>query len=56
MAAIARGEFSPLVEWLRANVHGLASSVSARELLERATGKPLSVEPFKAHLNARYLT
>jgi carboxypeptidase Taq len=55
MAGIARGEFAPLVAWLRANVHGLASSLSTRALLERATGQPLSVEPFKAHLKARYL-
>lgn len=55
MDSLARGEFVPLVAWLRANIHGLASSVSTRELLVRATGKPLSVEPFKAHLKARYL-
>jgi len=55
MGDIARGEFGALVAWLRANVHGLASSLSARSLLERATGRPLSVEPFKAHLKTRYL-
>jgi carboxypeptidase Taq len=55
MGEIARGDFAPLVAWLRANVHGRASSLSTRALLERATGKPLSVEPFKAHLKARYL-
>jgi carboxypeptidase Taq len=56
MSDIARGEFAPLIGWLRANVHGLASSLSTRSLLERATGHPLAVEPFKAHLTARYLT
>ncbi|HET9149175.1 MAG TPA: carboxypeptidase M32 [Alphaproteobacteria bacterium] len=55
MASLAKGEFAPLVAWLRANVHGLASSLSTRAILERATGRPLSVEPFKGHLKARYL-
>jgi carboxypeptidase Taq len=55
MASLAKGDFAPLVAWLRTNVHGLASSLSARDILTKATGKPLSVEPFKAHLKARYL-
>jgi carboxypeptidase Taq len=55
MDDLARGEFSHLRGWLRANVHSLASSASTRALLERATGRPLSVEPFKTHLKARYL-
>jgi carboxypeptidase Taq len=55
MTSIARGEFGVLVAWLRENIHGLASSLSTRALLERATGSALSVEPFKAHLQARYL-
>lgn len=52
--ALGRGDFSPLVGWLRPNVHEAASSLSASEILIRATGRPLSVEPFKAHLEARY--
>jgi carboxypeptidase Taq len=55
MDDLARGEFTNLRGWLRANIYGLASSESTRGLLERATGRPLSVEPFKAHLKARYL-
>lgn len=54
MPSLAKGEFAPLVAWLRANVHGLASSLSTRAILERATGRALSVEPFKAHLKTRY--
>jgi carboxypeptidase Taq len=55
MGDLARGDFTNLRGWLRANVHGLASSASTRTLLERATGRPLTVEPFKSHLTARYL-
>jgi len=54
-AAMSSGEFKPLVEWLRENVHGKASYLSTRELLADATGRPLDPEIFKAHLEARYL-
>lgn len=55
LPAIARGDFSALLEWLRANVHGKASSLSTRDLLIQATSEPLNAEIFKAHLKARYL-
>jgi carboxypeptidase Taq len=52
---IATGDFKPLVGWLRAHVHGLGCKLSADELIEQATGKPLDSAVFKAHLKARYL-
>ena len=54
-AALGRGDFAPLMTWLRANVHGQGSLLTARELLVAATGKPLDPEIFLAHLRARYL-
>ena len=55
LPAIARGDFSPLVGWLRANVHGQGSLYETDELLTRATGRPLDAGVFKAHLKRRYL-
>jgi len=52
---IARGDFAPLLGWLRANVHGKGSLLGTRELLTEATGQPLDAAPFKDHLRARYL-
>ena len=52
---IARGEFGPLLAWLRANVHGLGSLLGTAELVERATGKALDGAVFGRHLRARYL-
>ncbi|MBP6817916.1 MAG: carboxypeptidase M32 [Ferrovibrio sp.] len=52
---IARGDFKPLLRWLRANVHGQGSLLSTDDLLRHATGKPLGTDAFKAHLKARYL-
>jgi carboxypeptidase Taq len=54
-AAIAKGDFAPLMTWLRANVHGLASSLPTREIVARATGRPLDISVFKQHLERRYL-
>ena len=53
--AIERGNFAPLLDWLRARVHRLASRHENGELLERATGKQLGTAVFKAHLKRRYL-
>jgi carboxypeptidase Taq len=53
--AIARGDFTPLLTWLGANVHAKGSLLSTRELLVEATGRPLDAEVFKRHLKARYL-
>ena len=52
---LAQGDFTPLVAWLRANVHGLGSSLSSDEIVERATGRPLDPASFERHLRARYL-
>jgi carboxypeptidase Taq len=50
-ALIGRGEFAPLLSWLREKIHRHGSRFSAGELVERATGKPLSADAF-----VRYIT
>ncbi|MBU2091472.1 MAG: carboxypeptidase M32 [Alphaproteobacteria bacterium] len=55
LPGIARGDFVPLVAWLRVNIHAHGSRYSADELLTRATGAPLGTAAFKAHLQRRYL-
>ncbi len=52
---IAKGDFKPLLRWLRKHVHGMGSLLSTDDLLRQATGKPLGAAAFKAHLKARYL-
>ncbi|MDA0229010.1 MAG: carboxypeptidase M32 [Proteobacteria bacterium] len=54
-SGLAAGEFADLLTWLRGAVHSQASRYSSHELIERATGRPLSTDAFKAHLQARYL-
>lgn len=55
LASIGRGDFRPLLGWLREAVHGRASRYATDELLTRATGRPLDPSVFKAHLRQRYL-
>ncbi len=54
-AGIARGDFEPLLGWLRAHVHGKGSLLESEDLLVAATGKPLDADLFKTHLRQRYL-
>ncbi|BAF88747.1 putative carboxypeptidase [Azorhizobium caulinodans ORS 571] len=55
LPGIARGDFKPLVTWLRANIHGQGSLYETDDLLTRATGRPLDASVFKAHLRRRYI-
>jgi carboxypeptidase Taq len=52
---LSRGEFAPLIGWLRTNVHEKGSSVPTRDLLIAATGRPLDPAIYKRHLTRRYL-
>jgi len=54
-AALARGDLSPLVGWLRTHVHGQGSRLGFNDLLRAATGKKLDPADFQAHLTQRYL-
>lgn len=54
--AIRIGNFTPLLAWLRENVHEKGRLLSADDLLREATGRPLDPEVFKTHLKTRYLS
>jgi carboxypeptidase Taq len=52
---IERGEFAPLLDWLRTHIHGKGSLLSTADLIEAATGAPLGTAAFEQHLRERYL-
>jgi carboxypeptidase Taq len=54
--AMARGDLSPLLGWVRREVHARANLLGFNDLMRAATGKPLDAKAFEAHLTARYLT
>jgi carboxypeptidase Taq len=51
---IANGSFSPLLDWLRSNVHQHGRKYDPADLLQRATGTPLSSEPYMRYLQAKF--
>ncbi|QDV73250.1 carboxypeptidase M32 [Botrimarina mediterranea] len=53
-AMFAAGEFDPLLGWLRKNIHQVGQRLSASQLVERVTGKPLSHEPLMRRLKAKF--
>jgi len=53
-AQIERGEFATLLGWLRKNVHRHGRKFTPNELLERATGKPLTPVPWIAYAREKY--
>ena len=54
-SSIAVGDFAPLREWLRDNIHRHGRKLDSRELLRRATGEELQVEPFLVYLEDKLL-
>jgi carboxypeptidase Taq len=55
LESIGKGDFAPLLGWLRANVHGKGSLASTDQILTEATGAALGTAAFKLHLESRYL-
>jgi carboxypeptidase Taq len=49
----AAGQFAPLREWLRDNIHRYGQCYRAAELVERVTGKPLSHQFLMDHLRTK---
>lgn len=54
-AELAKGNFKPLREWLRDNVHGKGSKLTTDELMIAATGEKLNSKYYLDHLSRRYL-
>lgn len=55
LPGLGRGDFSPLVNWLRTNIHSQGSLLPADQLLTKATGRPLDAGVYERHLRRRYL-
>jgi len=51
---IAKGDFATLHTWLRENVYRHGAKFTASELIQRATGGPMSIEPYLGYLWDKY--
>lgn len=51
---IAAGNFAPLLDWLRTNIHVHGRKYLPAELTQRVTGEPLQYRSFMRYLRAKY--
>jgi carboxypeptidase Taq len=51
-----RGDYAPLLGWLRQHIHRHGRRFRATELCRRATGQPLSAKPFLDYLSGKFGT
>ncbi len=49
-----QGKFSTLHNWLRENIYRHGSKFTAPEIIERASGSPLTIEPYIDYLRTKY--
>ncbi|MDJ0751971.1 MAG: carboxypeptidase M32 [Ardenticatenaceae bacterium] len=51
---LARGQVDALHQWLRENIHQHGKKYDSAELITRATGRPLTHEPFVAYAHKKF--
>ncbi len=51
---IRANDHKPLLAWLREHIHQHGMRYRAGELVEKVTGKPLSIEPFMGYVTAKF--
>jgi carboxypeptidase Taq len=54
--AIAAGDFTHLLTFLRSHIHSRGAMLDPNELVMRATGDPIALDSYLAHLEERYLS
>lgn len=53
-ALMLKGEFAPILEWLRSKVYSKGRSVPPKQLVEQVTGKPMDASDYLEGLGAKY--
>ena len=53
-AQIEGGDFASLLDWLRKNLHQHGRKFLPSQLIQRATGEPLSAAPYLRYLHEKY--
>jgi carboxypeptidase Taq len=51
---ISKGKFSTLHSWLRDNIYQHGSKFTAPEIIKRATGQDMTIEPYIKYLETKY--
>lgn len=50
-----KGDFTPLLHWLRQSIHQFGKQYRTQELVQKVTNKPISPQPLIHYLKERYL-
>ena len=53
-AIVESGEWQPMLDWLRANIHQQGSKFTPSELIQKATGEPPTPNPFINYVEKKY--
>ena len=53
-ALMAKGDFAPILDWLRAKIYHQGRLYTPRELITRASGRPMEPTDFLAGMSAKY--
>ena len=53
-ALIAKGDFAPILGWLREKIYSQGKKYTPKELVQRVTGKPMGTEDYVTGLTAKY--
>jgi carboxypeptidase Taq len=53
-AQFEKGDFRPLLDWLRKNIHSHGRRYRAKELVEKVTGRPLSHKPLIDYMTKKF--
>ena len=53
-AEIAAGEFQTLHGWLRQNIYQHGRKYTAAEVVQQATGQPLTIGPYLRYVRRKY--
>lgn len=51
---VAEGQFTPICNWLKDNIHQYGKTYTAQELLQKLTGSSLSAQPFIDYISHKY--
>ncbi len=51
---IERGEFLPLLSWLRENIHSHGAKFETQELIKKVTGSTIDPQPYLRYLNTKF--
>ncbi|MCX5783563.1 MAG: carboxypeptidase M32 [Elusimicrobia bacterium] len=51
---VAKGDFTPLIGWLRKNIHQYGRKYTTNELVKKVTGGPINAAPMLEYLQKKY--